>query len=47
MTARFVVHDPDVERLALVDEGYQREIHSVLLQQSIEFTIYLPPRRGG
>ena len=34
---------PLLQRLELVDDGDQRDIHSVLLQRNIDFTIYLPP----
>jgi hypothetical protein len=36
---------PLLQRLGLVDEGDQSGIHSVLIQPSIDFTIYLPPSR--
>jgi uncharacterized protein YqjF (DUF2071 family) len=36
---------PLLQRLGLVDDGDQRNIHSVLLQRNIDFTIYLPPSR--
>lgn len=36
---------PLLDRLGLVREGDTGSIHSVLLQRSIDFTIYLPPRR--
>jgi hypothetical protein len=34
---------PLLERLSLVEAGDLRTIHSVLLQPTIDFTIYLPP----
>ncbi len=36
---------PLLQRLGLVDDADQRDIHSVLLQRYIDFTIYLPPSR--
>jgi hypothetical protein len=36
---------PLLERLELVAEGDQGSIHSVLLQPSIDFMIYLPPSK--
>jgi uncharacterized protein YqjF (DUF2071 family) len=36
---------PLLQRLGLVDEGDQRDIHSVLVEPKIDFTIYLPPSR--
>ena len=36
---------PLLQRLGLVDDGDRKDIHSVLLQRSIDFTIYLPPSR--
>lgn len=36
---------PLLQRLGLVDEGDRSSLHSVLLQRSIDFTIYLPPSR--
>jgi uncharacterized protein YqjF (DUF2071 family) len=36
---------PLLQRLGLVEAGDQSEIHSVLIQPSIDFTIYLPPSR--
>ena len=36
---------PLLDRLSLVEPGSTREIHSVLLQPAIDFTIYLPPVR--
>jgi hypothetical protein len=38
---------PLLQKLGLVDDGDQTDIHSVLLQQNIDFTIYLPPSRIG
>ena len=40
-----VAHYPLLERLDLVAPGDARDIHSVLLRRSIDFTIYLPPVR--
>jgi hypothetical protein len=34
---------PLLQRLGLVEEGDQHPVHSVLIQPSIDFTIYLPP----
>jgi len=36
---------PLLQQLGLVEDGDQRDIHSVLIQPSIDFTIYLPPTR--
>jgi uncharacterized protein YqjF (DUF2071 family) len=36
---------PLLQQLGLVEEGDRRNVHSVLLQPSIDFTIYLPPSR--
>jgi uncharacterized protein YqjF (DUF2071 family) len=36
---------PLLQRLGLVDDGDRRDIHSVLVQRNIDFTIYLPPSR--
>jgi hypothetical protein len=36
---------PLLQQLGLVREGDQSQIHSVLIQPSIDFTIYLPPSR--
>jgi len=36
---------PLLHRLELVEEGDRESVHSVLLQRSIDFTIYLPPSR--
>jgi uncharacterized protein YqjF (DUF2071 family) len=36
---------PLLQRLGLVEDGDQRNIHSVLIQPSIDFTIYLPPSK--
>lgn len=36
---------PLLQRLELVAEGDRENIHSVLLQPSIDFTIYLPPSK--
>jgi uncharacterized protein YqjF (DUF2071 family) len=36
---------PLLQRLELVPEGERGSIHSVLLQPSIDFTIYLPPSK--
>jgi hypothetical protein len=36
---------PLLQQLGLVEEGDQSNVHSVLLQPSIDFTIYLPPSR--
>jgi len=36
---------PLLQKLGLVEEGVQSDIHSVLIQPSIDFTIYLPPRK--
>jgi Uncharacterized conserved protein (COG2071) len=36
---------PLLHRLALVEEGDRSSVHSVLLQRSIDFTIYLPPSK--
>jgi uncharacterized protein YqjF (DUF2071 family) len=36
---------PLLQRLGLVEEGSKSDIHSVLLQPGIEFTIYLPPSK--
>jgi hypothetical protein len=36
---------PLLQQLGLVDDGDVAHIHSVLLQPSIDFTIYLPPTR--
>src|SRR6185503_12156590 len=36
---------PLLQRLELVPEGDRGNIHSVLLQPKIDFTIYLPPSR--
>ena len=36
---------PLLQQLGLVREGDQGSIHSVLLQPSIDFTIYLPPSK--
>jgi hypothetical protein len=36
---------PLLERLELVPEGDRGRIHSVLLQPSIDFAIYLPPSK--
>ena len=36
---------PLLQRLELVPEGERGGIHSVLLQPSIDFTIYLPPSK--
>jgi hypothetical protein len=36
---------PLLQRLELVPEGDRESIHSVLLQPSIDFTIYLPPSK--
>jgi hypothetical protein len=36
---------PLLQKLGLVEEGSQSDIHSVLIQPSIDFTIYLPPSR--
>jgi len=36
---------PLLQQLGLVEEGDQSNVHSVLLQPSIDFTIYLPPYR--
>ena len=36
---------PLLQRLGLVEDGDRSNIHSVLLQPSIDFTIYLPPSR--
>jgi uncharacterized protein YqjF (DUF2071 family) len=36
---------PLLQQLGLVEDGDLRSIHSVLLQPSIDFTIYLPPAR--
>jgi uncharacterized protein YqjF (DUF2071 family) len=34
-----------LQKLGLVEEGAQSDIHSVLIQPSMDFTIYLPPSR--
>jgi len=39
------VRYPLLQRLGLVEDGNQSDIYSVLIQQSIDFTIYLPPSR--
>jgi len=36
---------PLLRRLELVEEGDRGSVHSVLIQRSIEFTIYLPPSK--
>jgi len=36
---------PLLQRLGLVQDSDLRNVHSVLLERSIEFTIYLPPSR--
>jgi hypothetical protein len=36
---------PLLQRLDLVEEGRVDQVHSVLMQPAIDFTIYLPPRR--
>ena len=36
---------PLLERLGLVDDGDLGNVHSVLLERNIDFTIYLPPSR--
>lgn len=36
---------PLLQRLGLVEEGARGSVHSVLVQRSIEFTIYLPPSK--
>jgi uncharacterized protein YqjF (DUF2071 family) len=36
---------PLLQQLGLVEDGVQSDIHSVLIQPSIDFTIYLPPSR--
>jgi hypothetical protein len=36
---------PLLQKLGLVEDGDQSGIHSVLIQPSIDFTIYLPPSR--
>src|SRR5262249_23038315 len=36
---------PLLQRLDLIEEGRVDDIHSVLIQPAIDFTIYLPPRR--
>jgi hypothetical protein len=36
---------PLLQKLGLVEEGVQSDIHSVLIQPNIDFTIYLPPSR--
>jgi uncharacterized protein YqjF (DUF2071 family) len=36
---------PLLQRLGLVDDGDLKNIHSILLERTIEFTIYLPPSR--
>lgn len=42
-----VAHYPLLQTLGLAGEGDTARVHSVLLQQSIDFTIYLPPARVG
>ena len=39
------VRYPLLQRLGLVEDGDQSDIYSVLIQPSIDFTIYLPPSR--
>jgi hypothetical protein len=36
---------PLLQQLGLVEDGVQSDIHSVLIQPSIDFTIYLPPSK--
>jgi uncharacterized protein YqjF (DUF2071 family) len=36
---------PLLQRLGLVQEGDTHSVHSVLLQRSVDFTIYLPPTK--
>jgi hypothetical protein len=36
---------PLLERLELVPDGEKGSIHSVLLQPSIDFMVYLPPSK--
>jgi uncharacterized protein YqjF (DUF2071 family) len=36
---------PLLQKLGLVEDGDQSDIHSVLIQPSIDFTIYLPPSK--
>jgi hypothetical protein len=40
-----VAEYPLLDRLELVAPGDRRDVHSVLLQPRIDFTIYLPPKR--
>jgi hypothetical protein len=40
-----VARYPLLQQLGLVEEGVQSDIHSVLIQPSIDFTIYLPPSK--
>jgi hypothetical protein len=41
ITARY----PLLQELGLVEEGDIRDVHSVLLQRNVDFTIYLPPAK--
>jgi hypothetical protein len=36
---------PLLRHLNLIAEGDARNVHSVLIQRSVDFTIYLPPVR--